>query len=360
MILKINWKHKERYIKFSGLFVVSVLFMWSWMAFSTNNADYYYYQTMFTRIQHGVTYYAVESGFYYLCKLAVSIGLEYETFLVIYSGVAFLLISNSLLKYTKKPVFVLFLYFCYPYILDIAQIRHFMACAIFLYAIRYLEEFSIKNLIKYIACVLIATSQQLIAFAFFIFLLVYVKDSRKIIKIALLAMTFLFVGNRLLLNTSIYRSILGLRDAEIAYAGGLSISHFIQYGAFFTFLLCFSFYIYRKKLNPNNMLFKICMLSAIYIPLMLIDFQFTRFFRSSLFVIYVYIIERLDGLKNKNNQVVLEIALSVCLLGVGIVLFGFGSGYFESMTVPIFTENSFWNQIFKLFSFLKLPKRERG
>ena len=45
------------------------------------------------------------------------------------------------------------------------------------------------------------------------------------------------------------------------------------------------------------MLFKICMLSAIYIPLMLIDFQFTRFFRSSLFVIYVYIIEGLDGLK---------------------------------------------------------------
>ena len=43
---------------------------------------------------------------------------------------------------------------------------------------------------------------------------------------------------------------------------------------------------------------------------------------------------------------IIKIVLATIFLGVGFVLFGYGSGYFETMTVPIFTENSFWNGIF--------------
>ena len=89
------------------------------MAYNTSSADIGYYSNMFNRIKAGVTYHAVEGGFYFLCKLAVLLGMEYACFLKLYSAVALLLIASTVIKYAKKTMactdslFLLSFYFGY-------------------------------------------------------------------------------------------------------------------------------------------------------------------------------------------------------------------------------------------------------
>ena len=329
------------------LFVCILLFMWILMAYNTSSADIGYYSNMFNRIKAGVTYHAVEGGFYFLCKLAVLLGMEYSCFLKLYSAVALLLIASTVIKYAKKPWLVLIVYFCYPFILDIAQIRHFMAVAIFTYAIRYLEKFSRKNMVFYCILILIATTQHVLAFGFLIFLLAYISDKKKIIKISILFMLAMFVGQRLLFSTWIYRSIIGLRDADIDYSAGISIGMFLQYSLFYAILLGLCLYLDKIKKIENDISFKIAMLSSIFIPLLLIDFQFTRFFRGSILMVYIYILNRIYSLKKEYNRFGYVCIFMIFMITVFVLLFGPSSGYFETMTRPIFYENGLIGVLFE-------------
>ena len=328
------------------IYTLLLIFLWILMAFNTSSADIGYYSNMFTRIRSGITYYAVEGGFYYLCRFAVMLGMNYPLFLKIYSGVAMMLISSTIVRYAKKPSIALLFYFCYPFILDIAQIRHFMAVAIFIFSIRYLEEFSIKNLIKYCMLVLLAATQHLLALAFFFFILVYVSDNKRVVQISVAFMIFMFVGQRLFINTSLYRSILGMRDAEIDYSQGISAGMFLQYFLFYAVLLGFCIYINKIKNGRSDLLFKISMLSAVFIPLLLIDFQFTMFFRSSIIVVYLYIANGICSMKKGNNRFGYGFLFSVFMILIFFNLFGPFSGYFESLTKVIFTENGLIGFVF--------------
>ena len=339
--IKIKWKRNN-----SFAFCFMLLFLWVLMAYNTSSADIDYYSNMFARIRSGITYYAVEGGFYYLCKVAVSLGMDYPVFLKIYAGVALLLIASSILRYTKKPWTVLLFYFCYPFILDIAQVRHFMAVAIFIYAIRYLEKFDKKNLIIYCFFVGLATTQQILAFSFFLFLLVYLADNKKVVKISVVFMVAMFIGQRLLLHTWIYRSILSLRDKEINYTQGISISMFLQYALFYAVLLGFCIYLNKVKRNENDILFKIAMLSAVFIPLLLIDFQFTRFFRSSIMLVYIYISNGISRMRYQRDRLIYGSLFGAFMIVVFLSLFGPTSGYFETMTRPIFQENGLIGFVF--------------
>ena len=136
-------------------FVFLFIILWILIGFNFKNPDYEYYENLFSRATQGVSYHAVETGFWYIVKFAAKIGVSYSLFLKIYTLIALLLISSSIIKYTEKPSLVLVLYMCYPFLLDVAQIRHFMAISIFTFSVRYLESYSKKNLIKYIFLIVI-------------------------------------------------------------------------------------------------------------------------------------------------------------------------------------------------------------
>lgn len=222
-----------------------------------------------------------------------------------------------------------------------------MAVAIFTYAIRYLEKFSRKNMVFYCILILIATTQHVLAFGFLIFLLAYISDKKKIIKISILFMLAMFVGQRLLFSTWIYRSIIGLRDADIDYSAGISIGMFLQYSLFYAILLGLCLYLDKIKKIENDISFKIAMLSSIFIPLLLIDFQFTRFFRGSILMVYIYILNRIYSLKKEYNRFGYVCIFMIFMITVFVLLFGPSSGYFETMTRPIFYENGLIGVLFE-------------
>lgn len=350
-----------RIITFS--FVLTILFIWILIGFNANVADSNYYQNLFNRAAAGATNHAVESGFWGLIKLSVKLGISYELFLKIYSAVGLLLIASTVLKYTDHPSNVFFAYFCYPLLLDVAQIRHFMAIALFIFAVRYLEKFSVKNSIKYCLLIILAASQQIIALAFFIFLLVYLTDQRMAKRIAIILTICMFFGYRLLNKTALFNMILSLRNKTIDYNSSTPLTQFLLYGSFFLILLAMCVFLNKrsnrffynrvlsegvKKITTfydDTFLFKLCMYSAVFIPTILLDFQYTRLFRGCLILVYIYITNNLKYLK-KDIRIIMNTVFFLMMIMVGIKLFGPSSGYYELLTKPIFNDNRFFDLIF--------------
>lgn len=332
-------------LSFAFLFII----LWILIGFNLKNPDYEYYENLFLRANQGISYHAVETGFWYIVEFAAKIGLSYSLFLKIYTLIALLLISSSIIKYTEKPSLVLVLYMCYPFLLDVAQIRHFMAIAIFTFSVRYLESYSKKNLIKYIFLIVIAASQQIMAIAFLAYLLVYLIDQKKAAKIAIMLTIINMFGCKYILQSSLVKKIFSLRDKTVDYTGGYSNSQLLMYACFYGILIILCVFLQKTnnvdKTN-SSFLYKICMYSTLFIPFLMIDFQYTRLFRGSILVIYIFITQQINLLK-KSDKLIVTIGLLLIMILVAIKLFGKGSGYFETLTMPIFQNNEVLYFLFK-------------
>ena len=340
-MLKIIVKRRKDGRILTVSFVFLFIILWILIGFNFKNPDYEYYENLFSRATQGVSYHAVETGFWYIVKFAAKIGVSYSLFLKIYTLIALLLISSSIIKYTEKPSLVLVLYMCYPFLLDVAQIRHFMAISIFTFSVRYLESYSKKNLIKYIFLIVIAASQQIMAIAFLAYLLVYLIDQKKAAKIAIMLTIINMFGCKYILQTSLVQKIFSLRDKTVDYASGYSNSQLFMYACFYGILIILC--VFLQKINNvdktnRSFLYKICMYSTLFIPFLMIDFQYTRLFRGSILVIYIFITQQIYSLK-KSDKLIVTIGLLFIMILVAIKLFGKGSGYFETLTMPIFQNN---------------------
>ncbi len=257
-----------------------------------------------------------------------------------------------MILYTRKPILAILCYICYPFFLDLVQIRHFMAMAIFVFACRYLFHYNKTNLIKYCLLIFLAATQHIIALAFLFFIIVYIQNSKTILYTSLLLEVAVFSGLRFIYNSLFIQNILELRNKD--YSAGLSFGQSIMYPLFYIILIifcCVLFYVNSKKVNPNvssvnNAMFKICISSIVFIPFILIDFQYTRLIRGCILIVYMYISDQICLLK-KTYRFIVTTALLLVVLLVNIKLFGPGSGYYDSVTKSIFSDN--W--LLKAFQF---------
>lgn len=338
-----------RIITLSFVVIMSILFIL--MGLNTNNPDYSYYEQLFYRVQNGISWHSVETGFWLLVNIASKIGMNYPQFLLVYTAVGLILIGNSLILYTRKPILAIVCYFCYPFFLDLVQIRHFMAMAIFVFACRYLLHYNKANLIKYCLLIFLAATQHIIALAFLFFLILYLQSSKKVLYTSLLLEFLTFVGLRFIYNSTFIQNILALRNKE--YIAGSSSGQSIMYPLFHVILVVFCYILFcvnsknskESGLKVNSVsaaMVKLCISSIVFIPFLLIDFQFTRLFRGCILIIYMCISDQICLLKKTDRHIATAILLLVVLL-VNIKLFGPGSGYYDILTVPIFKDNILLN-----------------
>lgn len=332
--------------KFSLGTVLLFAFLWAIIGFNTHNPDYQYYANLFDRARNGISYYAVEIGFWNLIKIASKIGMNYQTFLIFYSCAGLLLITNTVIKYSKRPSLVFLAYVCYPLFLDATQIRQFMVVAIFTFATRYLQEYSVKNVIKYCGLILLATSQQILAFALFFYLIVYIKNSKIVIRLSIILTILNFFAFRYVLRIPLVNSIFKLRNKTIDYVGGYSNRQFLMYLCFYGGLLILCYSLHKNEysicFNGKDFLFKICVLSGCFIPFMLIDFQYTRLFRCSILIVYICITNYIS-LLSKRNRIVLDIFFGIMMILIFLKIFGLGSWYYDTVTLPILKYNRILN-----------------
>lgn len=340
---------RDKYIVNNKSFIAFAIFLWILIGFSYGSADYFMYESYFERVAGGVEVKSVESGYIFLNWIAKEIGLKYSGFVAVYSFIAILLIASTLNRYAKFPKLVLLAYFCYPFFLDVTQMRHFMVSAILIFSIRYLENYSLKNLLKYCACILIASTQQITAFIYFFLILAYLPSLNFLKKVCVSFAVVLSFFIHIIPKSGLYIAIIGLREGNKDYDAGMYGAQLYLYVAFFVSLVLLATVLRRKTSYynfQNDFLYKICLISLLFIPFLLLDFQYTRFFRGFIIIVYIYLTNVLGSQKNQQNRLAYLIFFMFALFAVGLKLFGPSSGYYNLLTYPILNNNYFFEFLF--------------
>lgn len=150
------------------LSLLLVITLWILFGFNTGNADYATYERMFNGSLK-----PPDMGFEFLLGFFNLIGFTYQQFLIIISLICYAIIFISIKRYTENLSYVMALYFIYPFMFDVVQIRNFIAFTILLYGLQYLFTNNRIDIFKYIFFVLAASS---IHFGFLFYLvLILVK-----------------------------------------------------------------------------------------------------------------------------------------------------------------------------------------
>lgn len=152
-----------------------------------------------------------ETGFKWLIVLAKNLGLSYQAFLSVISGIIMLLIGRVVLKESPLPVVsVTIFYYVYFMIYPMSAIRQGLALAIVVYA--FTQFFMKGRHIRFILTVLIASTIHLGAISILLAYLIPLLYNRKTLRNVLLMIAVLYVllANVANLNYTILIQVLGL------------------------------------------------------------------------------------------------------------------------------------------------------
>jgi hypothetical protein len=185
------------------IYLISILFLWILFGWSSGNADSATYLSRFENYNSLSN--ETEKIFTKLMEFVHKIGGSYQMFLIIVSMVGLIVIAYITYKFSDNFSFILALYFIFPFVMDVTQIRNYTAFVVLIYGFRYLFCDEKLSGLKYCICVIIATGCHFSAIVFLIMLVPKYFDTKKTILFTIVCVIILF-------------SILLLSDFIIKYA----------------------------------------------------------------------------------------------------------------------------------------------
>lgn len=329
------------------LFPFLFIIMWILFGGNTWNADYASYQYIYSLIGHSHAYVSTEPGFELLSLLAAKIGLNYNGFLIVYSLLGLILITTTLKKYTNKINLVLILYILYPFLLDIVQIRNFMAMCIILYSTKFLITNNKIDFYKYVIGVILATLFHNSAIFYLIFLLVKIKSKKKImittISVVLIGIIFQTIVPNIIYN------FFPENRYDSYFSFNIGIMQKVLLLIYLLINLLITYYSYKRvnKLNSGNeelidfseLVMKINILIMIVFVFLSININFIRLFRNILplnYILYSNVFKK-NTLSLKLSNFIHSLSLFIFII-VSNIIFIILIAY-ESVVIPIFTNN---------------------
>lgn len=362
---KISMKKLGKILSYIILIYLMVL-----MGANTQNPDTYIYETS---IYKSGTLFTKDIGFGILVLIFNKLGLSYYTFKMIISCIGIILIHKTVRVYLTKNVNVFyFLYVCYPFFMDIVQVRNFLAMAIFIYSTRWLTIE--KNNWKYIFGMVIAISIQKTALAYLplCFFIDLDKDSwvKRILYIVILITTIIGLNRDLLIN---FMNFLLNYVAEIL--PGLErklLTITTNYGwILFWGIQVFNYYIVKKskkymeeldnseKIENYEVKYRFLTVvnnlniyTFLFLPLYIITSTFSRIQRNIYILNFIAVLLASETSDNKNNKKLKNmINLSYIMIAFYMLLFIYRflinneSALWNSIIIPVYQKN--W--IFELF-----------
>jgi hypothetical protein len=177
--MKININFKR--INTKILNVIFFIILWILFGFNNSNPDYLNYQRRYDNYLLNP-----EPGFRFIIKVFNDMGFNFQEFLLIISFISLFLIIKSIKNYTNKTYLVLFLYFVFPFFIDVVQIRNFLSMVIVFYSFKYLLSYKTIDLAKYILLVILASTIHYSALFYLIFVIIQFVSLEKIILITIL------------------------------------------------------------------------------------------------------------------------------------------------------------------------------
>ena len=291
MTLRIN--NNKRYIPFILMFFVE----WILFTFNTGSPDYLGYKRSYDNFYYGGER-GAEIGFRITCRIFRSMHFTYNQFLAVFSFFFLLLLAKSILDYSDSPGIAMFSYLLYPFLYDVIQVRQFACGVLIIYAIRYLKELSRKNLIRFLLYWLLAISFHSSGLIYLVFLVVYIKDLKRVAEIMLTASAVIFViilnANNIILTLFNRFSFLGENyRASLVYFSFNSkyTNRTYIFFAIGIISLLLTFFRYRKnhfigEKKDYEFWVKIVCVTLFFIPLIKIGNSFDRLYRGMLPVLY--------------------------------------------------------------------------
>ncbi len=293
---------KKRWLEW--LFVLCLIIL---MGANTNNADFFTYQWLYNaHIAYG------EPGYRVLTWLGPHFGLDYQHFRLVLAAVFLIILYRGVKKLTQHSAAFMAFYFCYPFFLDLIQLRNFMMMALLVYASHFLLEKTYRNLALFTFFVLLGASFQVLGVLYLLVIPLYYFDSRNLWKIGLLSVVFLFsvvvmvpAFSQLLLSLldQLHLSHLSLYFVQKVRLG------YLPFWLFSIFDLVFTYYSYqylteRQLLTPRQrqiiwLAFTFTVVGVLTMPLYTYEFSFARALRDVIPFMIVAFLTALDALPRK-------------------------------------------------------------
>lgn len=153
------WKKNSKLI-----YIISFIFLWIIMAFTYGNADENVYLSRYNNPEIWES--ETELLYMLLIKLSLFLGLSFQSFKVIITFIQLCLVSSTILKFGKCRNIVFLLYFIFPFVVDVAQMRNALATSVMIFSLQFLLKESLekkkigylsKDEIIFIICIIIAS-----------------------------------------------------------------------------------------------------------------------------------------------------------------------------------------------------------
>lgn len=221
------------------IILLTLILIWLFFAGDIGSADVENYKKYYNKVILGNYQLNLEVGYLFLQKIGIWIGLSYMQFKMLSIIPFILLIHSTIKKYSANCHYVYFFYMLYAMFFDIVQIRNFMAISIVIFAIRFLIKDGTQNKVKYIICVLLATSIHT-ASIFYIILIFIKKDKSNRINKIVICITLIFC-----VMTFIYGSNLPFISQIAQNIDNDKISRYLESKSGYGFVLPFCLQIFN-------------------------------------------------------------------------------------------------------------------
>lgn len=237
----INNEDKKRQF---GLFLIPLLLMWVLFSFNTDNVDYFTYNELYNVIpslplSNNV---GLEVGYVFLFRLGNSLGLDYQQFNFLIGSFSIFLLYKFVNKYVINKTFVYFLYFIFPFFLDVVQSRNTIAYLLVLNSIIFLYK---KQYIKYSLLVCFSSLFHISTLFFLIFLLINFKNYN------LLKMIFIPLPFILIILRGVISRLLLMLPGGYKYAVYMNGTSFLV--ILIIYLILLAVYITSTLISKNNL-----------------------------------------------------------------------------------------------------------
>lgn len=288
VVLSLNSDLKK--VNFIGIMILILLLVL--FGFNNGNQDYQPYLELFNAPDE----YA-EIGYVYLVNFIKLIGGQHATLVLVVGVFYFITLLRALLVF-KGNVSVFFLiYFIYPFIFDITQIRNTIMFGFVLNALIFIYESKWK--LGWF-CLLLGVLFHNFGVVYFLVFLIYRVYGENLRKIIILGLFFLFFLPLFFTYILPYVSIGRFNSlAESYISSDLKIrSLFIWGGDILFFIIIAQFlrsHILSRKnsINVNynrlDFLFKIILIHLIFLGFVLNFFEFNRVYRNVFLIRYLYL-----------------------------------------------------------------------
>ena len=345
-----------RYRNSKIVFYFQGLFIWLFVGFNTGGVDYQINESIF--MNSFATKFGGDSIAQSLCNFFRIHGYNFETYNIITTLVAIVIIMYVIKKSTQN--FAMIFSFCllYPLVDFVIQKRYFLAMSIVVLALYFYLKEGVKNKVIFTILIIVAFGFHSSTIVYLVFLFIDIIRPKYRMILLLLA-TIISLGAvdylPLLLNklNFIPSDKINLYFYELKKSSSIAKSLFWILWQLSNYLIVFYF---SKKLSENNDISKnmknaleLNKYALIILPLYVFDPVFTRLYRPIIIFTYIAIADEVNYKKGKKKEHSYFLSCGLVMAFCSFIIFYIitGLGFYEQV-ITLFENNSFYD----LFKFV--------